>query len=477
MITNTLINLIETGRFQEASIIAAQQIKNGNATLAIWVLSAEADARGGKPEDAIKTLEQAPSHVQSTLVVLLTYAKLYEQVGNLEKSEHYVRKTLAMGPLPKEVLIELGDIVARTGDVYEAKRLYTHVLISESTDKPTLGKLEEVNRRIDKTENDVNKKAKYLESSSRFPTPYISFTGKPNGTWDGGGTYDAQGFPNSQNISPWELADEYRVFVVGDSTIHDSSQSYESTVCGKLQNHLNQDAHNRVRIYNMGVKSSRLRQMLSLIIFKIADLNPDLIVVSAGATDVFFPLHYDPRPGYPYNHYIIEELYETFFSQDGGGKPKKSSIDDILSTASERLTNLRKNLSIEFFGAWENQVAEEFEKDLIKLDRIASALDLNVIACLQPLINTKTEPSPQEINLVRPETLAYFSRQYNRYKSMLAKLIANSSLKKLAVRDTTNIFDETKERVYDDFVHYNDLGKEIMARKLLELIRGHLEKP
>jgi hypothetical protein len=60
---------------------------------------------------------------------------------------------------------------------------------------------------------------------------------------------------------------------------------------------------------------------------------------------------------------------------------------------------------------------------------------------------------------------------------MLAKLIANSSLKKLAVRDTTNIFDETKERVYDDFVHYNDLGKEIMARKLLELIRGHLEKP
>ena len=50
--------------------------------------------------------------------------------------------------------------------------------------------------------------------------------------------------------------------------------------------------------------------MIALITTRLMDLQPDVILIVGGATDIFQPWSFDPRAGYPYNHFATECLYD-----------------------------------------------------------------------------------------------------------------------------------------------------------------------
>ena len=78
--------------------------------------------------------------------------------------------------------------------------------------------------------------------------------------------------------------------------------------------------------------SSCLTQMTHLIWSRLVNYAPDAIIVVSGSTDLFQPWTYDPRPGYPYNAFITERLYDHFFdTHDPRAREDGLSYDALIT--------------------------------------------------------------------------------------------------------------------------------------------------
>jgi tetratricopeptide (TPR) repeat protein len=443
-----------------------------------WMLAAHIHVAASDIASAVSALENGERTAPQAGAFPLSNARLQLQLGQHASALKLYEK--ASNLLPDDAICwrEYAELLSASGKLKRSLDAFRKVIQIESTNSEVLDRMAKIEAQMRQSAEDVGRFAKYLECASRFPSPYIAFAGKPGGVWDGGGTYDALGFPNRDDVTEKKAPGEFRVFLVGDSTIHDSDASYHSTVSGYLQDLFQARGADHVRVYNMGVRSTRFRQMLALVFFKLMDLKPDLILIVAGGTDVFQPLSYDPRPGYPYNSYVIEELYEQFF---GAGLVKWNDagprVVDILEAVGERLAELRHGAGMPGSDSWEDDVIQEFLSVLMKLDMLAGASKCSIRVCLQPLINTKKNRSLEELGMVRSETISYFSRQYAKLIALQRSCQADSTFAKLSFTDATVVFDASPATIYTDFIHYNDAGKKLMAGFLSELVVEAMSQP
>ncbi len=140
---------------------------------------------------------------------------------------------------------------------------------------------------------------------------------------------------------------------------------------------------------NFGAISVCLNQMTSLITMRLADLQPDIILVLGGATDIFQPWSFDPRPGIPFNHFATECLAEYLFD------PKPSvieaaefSYEDMQDEIFNRLNNLR--ILIQWQSEpWEWEVVRQFELAAQRLARLSRGVDAPIRLILQPSVVRK----------------------------------------------------------------------------------------
>ena len=145
-----------------------------------------------------------------------------------------------------------------------------------------------------------------FNSNIRFPAPYTQFAGKPlTQMAENGWRYDGLGYRNDIHADARAPSETLRVFVVGDSTMVEG-QTLADTVPGHLETTLRRTHGNGVRVYNFGAISACLNQMIALITTRLMDLQPDVILVVGGSTDIFQPWSFDPRGGYPYNQFVNE---------------------------------------------------------------------------------------------------------------------------------------------------------------------------
>lgn len=306
-----------------------------------------------------------------------------------------------------------------------------------------------------------------FDSNIRFPAPYTQFAGKPLSAAAGQNwRYDALGYRNDMHAEPRSPAETLRVFVVGDSTLIDG-QVFADTIPGRLETGLKRLHGDGARVYNFGATSACLNQMIALITTRLMDLQPDVIFVIGGATDVFQPWSFDPRAGYPYNHFANECLYDYFFNTTKSGADAEDlSYDSLQALIFGRLDNLRALTNWQS-DIWEWEVVRQFELALKRLARLSGGIGAPVRFLLQPAIVRKTERVGDEQNTASAEFLGYLDRQYTRIEQVLGRLDADGLTQgPFTTRDLSRIFESDTRALFTDIVHVGSEGRQAIADRL-----------
>src|SRR5262249_746654 len=135
----------------------------------------------------------------------------------------------------------------------------------------------------------------------RSPAPYYEFAGRPGATFDatldgppnqigkvGHFALDSWGFRNRETPSSTKRRGERRIFIVGGSTVFNGFPE-EYSIAGALQVLFDRRGPSNVKVYNYGIVSSISRQHLMLLLDKLIDLKPDLVIAYGGGNDVMEP--------------------------------------------------------------------------------------------------------------------------------------------------------------------------------------------
>jgi hypothetical protein len=242
----------------------------------------------------------------------------------------------------------------------------------------------------------------------REPRPYFMFGGRSDGRTvtllpqmdEGAGRpirLNAEGFRIEREIVNPKPTDEVRIFVLGGSTV----------IGGRIEAHLQANGLPQARVYNFGVLSFVSGQELSLLVHRLIDLKPDLVIAYDGGNDVYGPWVYDPRPGYPFN-YVTEEEAMSVLSNAGGDAKTIASLardsalvqallgtTDWLDRMRIRLDRLRTTVN---FGSaqWKEAVVAAYARNLTAMCRVARANGALFAAFFQPILAySKTLDSAQ----------------------------------------------------------------------------------
>ena len=308
-----------------------------------------------------------------------------------------------------------------------------------------------------------------FDANIRFPTPYTQFAGKPFAVAaDKGWRYDALGYRNDIQADARPASESLRVFVVGDSTMVDGL-SFADTVPGRLETGLKRVHGEGARVYNFGAISACLNQMIALVTTRLMDLQPDVILIVGGGTDMFQPWTFDPRAGYPYNHFASECLYDLVFDpRKTDGDAQDLTLENLQALIFQRLENLRALTNWQS-DIWEWEVVRQFELALKRLQRLAPGIGAPIRFLLQPAVVRKTQRIGDEAQAASGEFLAYLDRQYTRCEGVLDRLdAAGGADAAFAARDLSRLFEDERHPIFTDIVHVSGAGRQTLADRLQE---------
>ncbi|MBE7196683.1 MAG: SGNH/GDSL hydrolase family protein [Parafilimonas terrae] len=304
-----------------------------------------------------------------------------------------------------------------------------------------------------------------FDANTRFPAPYAAFAGKPlTFLADKGWRYDGLGYFNTAHAEARPASETLRVFLVGDSTLVDG-QVFADTVPGRLETGLKRTYGEEARVYNFGAISACLNQMTALITTRLMDLQPDVILIVGGGTDIFQPWSFDPRAGFPFNHFVSECLHDYFFdAARSEAETEALTYDSVQEMIFNRLENLRALTNWQS-DIWEWEVVRQFELALKRLARLAPGIGAPIRFYLQPTVVRKTERVADEANAASGTFLAYLDRQYDRFAGVLNRLEVGTD-GSFAVRDLSRMFEDDRRFLFTDIVHVTSEGRQMMADRL-----------
>jgi lysophospholipase L1-like esterase len=315
----------------------------------------------------------------------------------------------------------------------------------------------------------------YLDSNTRYPSPFIQFAGKP-GASHYGVPFDANGFLNAAPITEAKPPGETRILVVGDSTTIDGGD-IAKTLPGRIERILRADGLAGAKVYNFGVMSSCLTQMTHLIWSRLVTCAPDAIVVLSGSTDLFQPWTYDPRPGHPYNAFITERLYDHFFdTHDPRAREDGLSYEALVTLIYEELKRLRAEVGWQSPG-WEDAIVHYYQLAAHRLTKLSHDHQVPILSVLQPTVLRKRHLTEVERGVASGAFLAYLDRQYAKLEAFTADLAARRPYRRtFTALDLSGIFRDREEGTFYDIVHYDDPARAIVAARLAGEIRGALRR-
>jgi hypothetical protein len=309
----------------------------------------------------------------------------------------------------------------------------------------------------------------------RYPAPFVEFTGRPHG-WhaDGnvpnGDLLDAWGFPNAAPPSARKPDDEIRIFVLGDSTMS-LGPKLSSTVPALLESALRNGGLPTARVYNFGVVSASAMQMVMLLLHRLVDYQPDLVIACNGGIDLVNARENDPRPSHPFHFFMIEELHAHAFDPSRGG-PIRSRDEFLWRSAAHQLT-LRAQVG---WGspAWEERGVAAYLESVDRLGKLASGCELDIALLLEPMAAARRRPTQAEIDLLKPQTFDYYRRQYQRLRARLFAPERPRASARLTVHDADDAFDGEPGAVFEDWMHYNAAGRRLMVAYMADIVRARL---
>ncbi|MEW6556593.1 MAG: hypothetical protein AB1349_04470 [Elusimicrobiota bacterium] len=276
-----------------------------------------------------------------------------------------------------------------------------------------------------------------------------------------------------EEFNPQKPKGVYRIFTVGGSAVLGIQVADNETFCAVLENMLNLTSKDRkFEVINAGRSSYLSAQEMILIEMQILDYTPDMIIVFDGLNDLHHSVVYDRRPGYPYLFDMIERscgqtpLKRYFILGLSRGiqfLAQKSRFVGILDT------NLKKIRKKEETYEPNSPVIDFYRKNLDLIAKICKSKNVKlVIASPQPFLGTKKYLSAEEQKIVHGN---YLEVMVEMYKSALAQVKAVTSENKVNFINMIDVFDNEKDTVYYDVVHFSAKGHKLIAERLYKELK------
>lgn len=311
----------------------------------------------------------------------------------------------------------------------------------------------------------------YPAEIARHPSPYVMFKGKPGSlTGYGDEVYNQHGYRGKYPSVP-KLSDEFRIIMLGGSAVWEG----DTTISDFLETGLKSHYLPSASVYNFGVVGANSSMQWITVMNEAIVLQPDMIVFYDGANDIIHPLHYDPRPGYPFNFLIYENnpfLMKSFPALTLFAY--KSNLFRLLAKKYlaekiSRQTSLRIKAGYQT-EEWRKEIADVYLGNEQKTNNQCRLMNIRFMTFFQPTVYSKQNLSDDE------RKFAESRAGEKQHVEMLRNMITGSAETDSSFYDFSDVFDGTEEHIFRDNVHLSNAGRKIVAERMAEIIMHELRK-
>ena len=316
--------------------------------------------------------------------------------------------------------------------------------------------------------------------ASRHPQPYFMFSGPPNGQVGDGRQirFNSGGFRIEGEVSMPKPPDEIRIFVVGGSTVVQGTTLADS-IPGAIEAALRADGWPRARVYNFGVTAFLSGQELSLLVHRLAYLQPDLVIAYDGGNDLISPWLYDPRPGYPFNFLAWEEALNELSSLGTGSKTIAGLAHDsallqaLVGTTEWDIRAGRDGLRRAVgFGAepWKRALVDSYASNSAAMCRVARANGLLFAAYFQPILPYSRTLDWRQVEMSGGAEMVEGLREERRLVPAAISAQMNPAEAGCRFSDVSDLFQDAPA-AFTDVIHVTDAANQLIARRIARELR------
>jgi len=280
------------------------------------------------------------------------------------------------------------------------------------------------------------------ENIQRFPAPYVAFTGKPNVA-----DHNKNGFrgPSFAESKPSDL----KIAFFGGSTGYYGNPPIARIMEDKLKELLGEN----VFVANYSVVSSNHRQHLHGIIEFLPHVKPDLVIFYGGYNETIQNALYDPRPGYPYNHFYRSET-RPFVKLLLENSAVIGEIDKITGIFSG-INNLRNEQQV-FSDSWNKRIADKYFETLMLSQKAADTIESKRFGKTKFIAFYQPYKVPKE-----------FRSTHNEIRRRISTIDYSF--------DVSAEYDVLGKKVFTGIVHVNQQAKEVMGAKIASIVKEVLQ--
>lgn len=315
-------------------------------------------------------------------------------------------------------------------------------------------------------------------------TPLENYKGKGYFT-------NSNGFRHNEDIPLEKPEGELRIFITGGSMAWGFGASQENMYSTIAENILQEKFPDiKIRIINAGVGTYLSTHERILILNKISEYEPDIIVMFSGWNDGYAAYRgtrvIDDRWDYLNAGQVLAENFETLGEQEDPNLIKKIDTPEyedydlkliyMIDKVKYRLGNPGESIKqkIKQIKIDPEYVVDDLTKNITTISDLAKRQGFSLVFYLQPsLYNTKKELSEYEAYNVEQDkkNLALFPKMhseiYDLYRNELPKLAEREDF--IFIDSDEAISGETK-RVFVDPVHVGGRGNRLIGEHLATLL-------
>ena len=266
----------------------------------------------------------------------------------------------------------------------------------------------------------------------------------------------------------------YRIFIVGGSTVFGTgSTSDDATISSFLQKKINNfDNGLKIEILNAGINSAYSYTSKYIIENTLPKFQPDLVIIYSGGNDAHnkFGVEYNVPAVSPGLAKVSPSFFEII---------KKITYDINYRTPFVLMNIIAQHQNYyPMYESSKNQVQELWTIRMAETCKTNNDIGVKTMVFVQPMLGSGNKQiSTAGLSTEILVSSGYTDVQMHDTLDILNKL--SGSLNELEdVCDETGdlrmIFDNVDQPIFFDHIHTNDLGSEIIAEEIYEILIKHI---
>ena len=276
--------------------------------------------------------------------------------------------------------------------------------------------------------------------------------------------------------------DTYRIFIVGGSTTFGGgTTSDDTTMPSFLQKKFDvTNSDKKIEILNAGIGSAYSYSEKYLIENDLMKFQPDLIIIYSGGNDANnrYGTEYS-IPGFPQysqnKKLTVKQLTYNIEPTDPVYLAKKF-IKEINYRTPFQLLKIYQGIENQYFtpsGSAKIQAQELWTTRMGEICKANNDVGIKTIILVQPMLGSGNKQLSTDEKILLENYGAYMEDTLDILNKIAGSLVELENICH-GTYDLRMIFDDVKEPLLFDHVHVTDLGNEIVAEEIYEILTNHL---